>query len=111
MFRYRTDSCLILSIGKLLIRGCKIREMTITGGPFFSLFLLPVLGLEDHIFPFDLLCFITFKVVFFMQAAFHVLFSPTELYLLPPGCALCDVLSSPYLQLGSDLTSFCLTIQ
>lgn len=46
-----------------------------------------------------------------MQVAFHVLFSPTKLYPLPPGCALCDVLSSPYLQLGSDLTSFCLTIQ
>lgn len=84
------------------------------GGLFSLFFLLPVLGLEDPIFPFDLLCFSAFKAgfgFFLMQVAFHVLFSSTRLYLLPPGCALCGVLSSPYLQLDSDLTSFCLTIQ
>lgn len=44
------------------------------GGLFFSFFLLPALGLEDHIFPFDLLCFITFKVVFVCKLLFMCFF-------------------------------------
>lgn len=39
------------------------------GGLFSPFFLLPVLGLEDHIFPFDLLWFSTFKVGVFLNAS------------------------------------------
>lgn len=44
------------------------------GGLFSPFSLLPVLGLEDPIFPFDLLCFSTFKVDLFNASCFSCAF-------------------------------------
>lgn len=64
------------------------------GGLFFSFSLLPVLGLEDRIFPFDLLCFITFKVVFVCKLLFTRFFHlPSYIFCLQ--AVLCVMSSAP----------------